>query len=159
MQGVIIRDNICRRTLKLPASTFADWGFGAPMQQGVFYDQAVTDAHLRATIGIYMPRADAMIDVTVSGNIVEHSTTAIYLGGSSSDELGLRGGMVSGNILRDCLQYGLFVFPNAAKHTDLNVIDNLIDCDPYRLNANSNMDGSYDASARRRRSSCKRRKA
>ncbi|WP_292251354.1 right-handed parallel beta-helix repeat-containing protein [Mesorhizobium sp.] len=137
--GVRVSGNVLRRSRPAVAN-FSAYGTGTRMWQGVATDPAVTDAHLQAGFGINM--GGSLTDALVTENIIES-----YQNGVNFDNPTYSGQyervIVSRNVMRDILNRGFL--SSGAFTVDITIEDNDIDCDTYRRNANSNVNGTYGA--------------
>lgn len=144
-EGLVIVDNICRRTLQNVAK-YSDYGHGTFIDQGVSYDPAIAEGNLRCGGGIKFEEVDGAKNLNISRNIIEHTGAGLYIGSASADELGLSG-LIEVNQIKDATGYGILLYPNAAKNSNLRIRGNRFDCDTFRMAANSNMNGSYLANS------------
>lgn len=124
------------------AGSFSSYGHGYVFYNGNVGDPTVSEADLRPDAGIKLQTADYM-DVEISENFVSHVTNAIHFIATATN-YGFRNVVVHDNKVSDCIQYGVYT-PHTNQEMDIEVRDNLFDMDPFRLAANSNTDGSYDA--------------
>lgn len=143
---IIIANNTCGRTLESVAA-YSDYGFGLMGRSCQFYDPAKADSDLRPSAGIVLSGVDTGVGdydgVLITGNIIEHTSAAVSLPAPVS-ESSLRNIVIRGNTFSDCIDRGVQL-GSAAYHAGVTIEDNLFDCDPYRKNTNSNLDGTYDA--------------
>ncbi|TPN26635.1 right-handed parallel beta-helix repeat-containing protein [Mesorhizobium sp. B2-3-3] len=138
--GFVIAGNIIKRTRPAVAA-FSTYGFGTRLWQGVAYDPAITDGNLRSgsAIGGF---TGSFVNVLVIGNIVECAASGFTLP-TPTYELQHENIVLFGNVFRDILNFGVNV--TAAFNVDMTIDSNIFDMDPYRANANSNVNGSYAA--------------
>jgi len=144
MAGLVIRGNICRRTLPNVAA-FSDYGYGSALYQGVAYDPAMDDTDQRVALGISFSTVSSFINLVVEGNTIEHTAQAISLPAPVT-ELDYYNIIIRDNTVFDARDYGVAI-GSAAKHVNLLIEGNVFDLDYFRVNSNSNTDGSYDASS------------
>lgn len=142
--GVTISGNILRRT-RPAGSVFSAWGAGTILRSSVDYDPVMTEASMRLANGIMLFTVDGYAGVSITDNKIEHVALAICVAGASADELGMQSMRIAGNIVRDAIDFGVAISPNAARHSRAIIENNDFDLDPYRVNANSNLNGTYDA--------------
>lgn len=143
MAGLVIRGNICRRTLPT-AAAFSDWGYGSALSQGVAYDPAMDDADQRVSNGVYFSTVPSFVNVIVENNIIEH-VASTFVFPAPVTELDYYNISIRNNTVFDARDYGVTV-GSAAKHFNCIIEGNVFDLDYFRENSNSNTDGSYDAS-------------
>jgi len=138
--GIVIEGNVVRRSRPAVAA-FTDYGFGKRIFQGVARDFAVTDAVLRMQAGVVLH--GGISGASITGNIIEHVNNGISFAAPTVHRQ-YEGVVIQGNILFNCVNRG-FLIVSASLAVDVLFQGNSLDCDPYRLNANSNLDGTYDA--------------
>lgn len=139
--GVVVCNNIVRRTAK-NESAFSNYGFGKILRFGNEYDPATTDAAFRQASGFGLGRG-GFTQAFVSNNVIEHHTNGISFAAPTSNNY-YNNVLVSDNIISNCISRGISI-SSAAFSADITFSNNRIDCDPYRLNANSAIDGTYIA--------------
>ena len=140
--GIVIARNIIRRTAENVA-TYSLYGFGTRVWQGVEYNPAMTDAAYRAAQGIAIYNGGGVY-IRVDDNILEHLQTGISFAAPASHQ-DYKNVRISRNNLMDIRDRGILV-GSAAFAADITIDGNIIDCDHFRRNANSAIDGSYLAS-------------
>lgn len=140
IHGISITNNIIRRS-RPAVSAFSDYGHGTRLWQGVSYDPAITDAHLKLNTGIVI--GGGYRGLLVTHNIIESCNVGMaFVAGTFNRQY--ENTLVKSNLLYDCSTRGVLV--NSSSFTqDITIEDNYINCDPYRQNSNSNIDGTYDA--------------
>ncbi|MER9763107.1 right-handed parallel beta-helix repeat-containing protein [Mesorhizobium sp. M0138] len=139
--GIRVCGNIIRRT-RPAVATFSLYGVGTKLWQGVPYNPAITDAHLRAAFGINFSNG-SFSDVLVAQNIIECCGNAFNLGQPTYHGQYERF-LIARNITRDITNRGLF-WTSGSFTQDVTIADNDFDLDTYRQTANSNINGSYAA--------------
>lgn len=138
IRGVTVANNIIRRTRPAVAA-FTDYGFGNRLWQGRPYNPAIIDAHLRMNNGIRF--SGGFHNARVQGNAVESCITGVEMVAPTMNRQYL-GFIISKNAFFDCRSRAVLV--NSAAFTqDIAIEENSIDCDPYRQNSNSNVNGTY----------------
>lgn len=143
VSGVLICDNTIRRTAPQVAA-FSDYGFGKVNRVGTEYDPAITDSALRQSSGIIF-QVNGIRSAIVTNNIIEHFLNGVFFAAPTSD-YSYTNIIIETNIFNDCINRGI-LFTSAGFSSDVHVRNNIFDLDPYRKNANSNVDGSYVADA------------
>lgn len=142
---VRIQGNIIGRTAKAVAN-FADYGLGFNIRDGSVYNSSVADGVFR-TVGIKVE--PHVYDVAILDNMVSHVTVGVSLGDPAANNYGFKNVRIAGNQVTDASSGGADVRRTGATallvHMDIIVENNIFDIDPYRLNANSNVNGSYAA--------------
>ncbi|WP_292363015.1 right-handed parallel beta-helix repeat-containing protein [Mesorhizobium sp.] len=142
INGVRISGNIMRRS-RPNVAAYSSYGFGTRLWQGVGYDPAVTDTHLIAGFGINI--GGSLTDVLVTENILDCVANAINMDAPTYNDQYERV-VIARNILRDNLNRSILI-NSASFSVDITIEDNEIDGDPYRRNANSNLNGTYVANS------------
>ena len=140
-QGIVVSGNICRRTAKSGAA-FSTLGHGTRLFQGVSSDPVLSDTLLRPAFGMRLS-SPHVVNCTISGNVIEHVRYGISAVAATSS-LDFRNVRVVGNTFFDCLNYGVQIASSNFR-CDWLIEGNTIDCDPYRVNANSTLAGAYAA--------------
>ncbi|MER9622684.1 right-handed parallel beta-helix repeat-containing protein [Mesorhizobium sp. M0222] len=139
--GIRVSGNIIRRSRPAVAN-FSSYGAGTRMWQGVATDPAVTDAHLQSGFGVNM--GGSLIGALVTENIIENAQNGISFDNPTYNGQYERV-VIARNIIRDATNRGFLC--SGAFTIDVTIEDNDIDCDPYRKNANSNLNGTYVAAS------------
>lgn len=143
--GVIVDGNICKRTLPAVAA-YSDWGYGPGYSMNGWLDRPVTDRDLRG-IGVRVSLPFQSLSIT--NNILEAGDRGVsfglYVGATLSDRLA-QGVIVQGNRIRDCLTAGVYFSQSGVAHQDVQVIENIIDCDPNHLASTRRAGGAWSAS-------------
>lgn len=141
--GLHISGNIVRRT-RPAVGAYSTFGFGTRLIQGVSYDPAITDAHLRIGSGV-VPFTGSFVDLVITENIIECASNGVTMNAPTyngqHDHV-----TISRNIIRDTINRAIQL-SSASFTSDVTIEQNDIDCDPYRQNANSNVNGTYAANS------------
>ena len=139
-----IEGNVIARTLP-NAATFSLLGYGTALYQGGSYNNAWTDTVARSLTGIQL-LGEGYHRVNISGNKISHVQSGISLAGALTKNASTSQISILNNTIFDASNYG-FVAPTPTGNKHFNVIirGNSFNIDHYRVNANSNIDGSYDA--------------
>jgi len=142
ISGVIVRGNKIMRTAP-PVAEFSDYGYGRAIRSGVYFDGEVTNAAFRQNTGINFS-GGGLKNAIISENIVEHLSFGILFAAPTSarDYTNVR---VRGNQITDCIVRGISV-ATGGKTVDIAIEGGIVDCDPYREGATSNLDGTYSSS-------------
>jgi hypothetical protein len=140
--GILIANNRGSRTLPT-TSLFSNYGYGTKLVHEVSHDVAMTDAIMRAAAAINFGTVASWSNVLVSNNLLAHASTGIVLPAPTSD-VSYRNVVLRNNLISDILNRGILI-NSASFRADIFVDGGIIDGDIYRMNANSNFDGSYDA--------------
>jgi hypothetical protein len=140
--GVRVSGNIMRRS-RPAVGAFSSYGVGTRMWQGVATDPAVTDDNLRAGFGINF--GGSLTDMLVTENVIESTSNGIN-GDAPTYNGQYERVIIARNVIRDGLNRGV-LFTSGNFSVDISIEDNDIDCDPYRKNANSNINGTYAAAS------------
>lgn len=140
---LVITGNTISRTRKAVAA-FSDFGEGSALWQGVAYDPAMTDTVIGGSHGIYLGTVPSFVSFDISRNVIENvRDTGIVLPAPATDR-DYQACSIKGNKIFDVRNKGIHV-TSGAFNVDLIIEGNEINCDPFRQNSNSNIDGSYDA--------------
>lgn len=134
--NVNISGNTCMRTL--PAVTnYSDWGYGETLTNTGFSDPAVTDTNLRPTAGIQV--GANVVGLTIQNNRIFHCSRGIAL----QDDVvrGLCVGVISHNLIYDCLEYGIVAFGQGGY--DLDILFNKLIGDPFRKSTGRGANGAW----------------
>jgi hypothetical protein len=136
-----IQNNTIARTL--PAvSTYSTWGYGSTYAGDGPHDPAVTNTSLRPSIGIIL--GGQARKALVSGNIISHVGSTISLDADPLSNFAGDGVVIRDNVLSDFSASGFSLpSPAAARGTNLRVLDNDIDGDPYHVSANRGAGGTW----------------
>ncbi|RUW24663.1 glycosyl hydrolase family 28-related protein [Mesorhizobium sp. M4B.F.Ca.ET.013.02.1.1] len=140
--GVRVSGNIMRRS-RPAVGAFSSYGAGTRMWQGVATDPAVTDAHLISGFGINM--GGSMSDALVTENVIECTANGFSLDAPTYNGQ-YEHFIIARNAIRDTLNRAILLNTGSFS-VDVSVEDNDIDADPYRRNANSNINGTYAAAS------------
>lgn len=141
MTNVIVKGNILSRTSPV-ATNFSDYGFGSRISQGTAYDPAVDDTDLRQYFGVKVD-GGGLRNSIVAHNSISHFLDGINLAAPTT-HYDYTNVIIESNVISDCINRGILL-NTAAFAADIMISRNVIDADPYRQNANSNTDGTYDA--------------
>lgn len=140
--GVLVKGNVCKRTLPAVAA-YSDWGFGQAYTKNGFFNTPVLESHIRGRgIALRIPLESALIE----SNILEAGAHGIGIelaeNVTPADRL-IRGVVIRGNVIRDALNSGIYAPLPALKHQDLTIEDNFIDCDPLFQSSNRGVNGTW----------------
>jgi len=147
--GVVVSNNSISRTKS--KTLYTDFGVGVRMWQG-FNDPSYTISTVENTLGRgYGIFVNGNVEnLVISNNVIKNCLIGIYLNpdknGITSPETYskvFKNGVISGNVIYDCIETGIRFFHGSAASFDVHIIGNSINCDPYRINMYSNINGTY----------------
>lgn len=151
-QNIICSNNTIAITRSAVAQ-FSDFGYGERMWQGVSYNYSISIDQLTPTNGIAL--YGQFENVVISNNAIKDCSQAIAISASSNADVNdteskyIKNLIIDSNVIYNGKDRGVLVSLSSVvnNNRDITISNNLINCDPYRLNSNSNLDGTYDSSA------------
>lgn len=136
--GINVSNNTIMRTL--PAvSNYSDWGFGQLLDDTGWTDPAISDAVMRAAVGVAV-QASAR-GVIISNNNIRNTKIGVLLANDNSNNSS--GASLLGNTIFDCSITGLY-YDYGEMNSPLKVMGNTFDIDPYCIAANRNANGTWN---------------
>jgi hypothetical protein len=148
--GVVIANNSISRTKS--ATVFTDYGVGDRMWQGLIAP-GVTQVYPIENLngrGFGIHIKGNIENLSISNNIIKNCKFGILIQPDSISAISpettsklLKNGIINGNVIYDCVEVGIQFSLDSVGNSDLLVTNNLINCDPYRINSNSNINGTY----------------
>jgi polygalacturonase len=153
-QNIVIEGNTFSKT-RSGVAAFSDFGYGQRNSQGIYYNYAVPENHLLPYHVIIFE--GQFENVVVSNNTIKDARGngiifAPFSGADPNDQPSryLKNILVTSNLIYNCYDIsGIHVqdsgIDSASNSFDVTISNNVINCDPYRLNSNSNNDGTYIA--------------
>jgi hypothetical protein len=149
-QNIIIQGNAFSVT-RSGVAAFSDFGYGQRNYQGVNYDYAVPENDLLPsnTIAFY----GQFENVNVSNNIIKDCYRAIAIepqileDANDSPNKHIKNFIIDSNSIYNSQYIGISINTSSSvdNNRDITISNNVINCDPYRLASNSNIDGTYDS--------------
>lgn len=138
--GIIITHNIIKREAVTATTAFSQYGVGAKLWQGVYYDPALTDVTQRQANGISV-NSGGLRHARIHDNIIQNVSAGISFAAPTS-YLDYADVAVHDNSFFDVINYGVLM-GTSAFDVDITLRNNNFNLDPYRKNANSHIDGHY----------------
>jgi hypothetical protein len=147
--GVVISNNIISRTKS--TTNFVDYGVGTRMWQGFVIPSLTVIYRVENELG----RGDGITvngyveNLIISNNVIKNCRTGINIQKNTPVVLpettskSIKNAIISNNVIYDCIIMGVQIFNSQIGSFDIHIIGNVINCDPYRLNQYSNIDGTY----------------
>lgn len=144
--GVIVEGNICKRTLP-PVDKYSDWGYGKGYSLDGWLDRPVIDRDLQ---GVGVRIALPISSLLVANNVLEPGGRGIHFnlftGVTLTNRLA-QGVVIQGNAIRDTPLNGIHADLGGLSHQDIQLVDNLIDCDPLFRSANRRAGGTWSGAS------------
>jgi len=145
--------NICNNTISRTkaATVFTDFGEGQRLWQGIYTNPNVLPLENGGLNGVGIAVFGNAENLNISDNNVRNCQLGIYISPDNNaattapetkNKL-LKNGSITGNVLYDCSSVGIQFSMAGIGSVDLLVSNNVINCDPYRINPYSNIDGTY----------------
>lgn len=146
-QNIICSNNTMSIT-RSGVSQFSDFGYGTRLFQGVSYNYAVTSSQLYPASGIVF--YGQYENVVIANNVIKDSNYGINIGANifidpnDSSTKYIKNLLINSNSLYNTNIRGIIVSAASGNDNhDITISNNLINCDPYKLYSNSNINGSY----------------
>lgn len=145
--------NICNNTISRTkaATVFTDFGEGQRLWQGYYTNPNVLPLENGGLNGIGIFVGGNAENLNIANNNIRNCQLGIYLAPDNNiatiapetkSKL-LKNGLITGNVLYDCPVTAIQFSMVGVGSVDLLVSNNVINCDPYRINQYSNIDGTY----------------
>jgi hypothetical protein len=144
--------NICNNTISRTkaATVFTDFGEGQRLSQGVYTNPNVLPLE-GGNNGVGIAVFGNAENINISSNNIRNCQIGIFLAPDNQSTLSsperysklLKNGLISNNVLYDCYAVGIQFSITGIGTVDLLITNNVINCDPYRINAKSNINGTY----------------
>jgi len=149
-QNVVVQGNAFSVT-RSGVAAFSDFGYGQRNYQGVNYNYAVPENDLLPANAIAF--YGQFENVNVSNNIIKDCYSAIVIepqiteDANDSPNRNIKNFIIDSNLIYNSQSQGIYInTPSSVNNNrDITISNNVINCDPYRLSSNSNLDGTYDS--------------
>ena len=145
--------NICNNTVSRTkaATVFTDFGEGQRLWQGFYTNPNVLPLENGGLNGVGIAVFGNCENLNIADNNIRNCQLGIYVAPDNNAAITsperysklLKNGSITGNVLYDCSNVGIQFSMAQVGSVDLLVSNNLINCDPYRINQYSNINGAY----------------
>ena len=148
-QNIICSNNTISVT-RSNVAQFSDFGYGTRLWQGIAYNYAITSLQLMPSNAIAF--YGQFENVVIANNTIKDCYNAIVIEPEVSidpyDSVSrvAKNILIDSNVVYNSSTRGILVTRAASiASRDVTISNNIINCDPYRIDSNSNVDGTYDA--------------